>query len=222
MTQYKSIFHWGHSGGSRRYPLNFRGAFFLTIAHNARFSSYFFRARRRIARRSQTLAELSFVYIMLSLGFSAAARHSQIVMFCSSLMYIAFGYMIWTVLENAADTHEGSGFRLLAAPARWRRNGVEFLRGLGALAGLDGLCRCLDEYRFNGGDDLQRRTYSFPCYGNCAYAASNDFSAVERRVHRSEYHFAGCRNSPSDDPAHEKTISLGRSLCISATVYCGL
>lgn len=100
---------------------------------DAGLASNFLRARSRIARRRRTLSEIGLAYVAISLLIASFAPHSELVLFVGCVIYIAFGYMIWTVLENAEQTGEGNGFRLMTSPTRWRRNGVNFLHGLGIL-----------------------------------------------------------------------------------------
>jgi len=67
-----------------------------------------------------------------SLGIAVFVKQSIWILGCAAFVYIAFGYMIWTTLENVGSTEKGSGFNLLLTPSRWRRNGVSFTTGIGA------------------------------------------------------------------------------------------
>ena len=99
----------------------------------ARLLSYLLRARRRIALRSQGLMELSLAWMVWTVLLAVASEHSIMLRLCGSIVYLAFGYMIWTILEEKADSSEGSGYRLMANPTRWRRNGLAFFHGFAAI-----------------------------------------------------------------------------------------
>jgi hypothetical protein len=96
-----------------------------------RYATYFDVAWRRILRRRQTLGELSISYTAASLTIALLIRQSMWMLGCAALVYIAFGYMIWTTLENTESSEKGSGFHLLLHPRHWHRNGISFRAGIG-------------------------------------------------------------------------------------------
>jgi hypothetical protein len=86
---------------------------------------------RHIARCRGALLELSLAYALISVGLTALARLSPWFLAGSLLVYLAFGSMISTVLEERADPAQGSGLRLLLRPGMWRRNGLPFRVAVG-------------------------------------------------------------------------------------------
>lgn len=81
---------------------------------------------RHIARHRGALLELSISYVLISIGLAALARFSPWFLVGSLLVYLAFGSMISTTLEERADPPQGRGLRLLLRPGSWRRNGLPF------------------------------------------------------------------------------------------------
>jgi hypothetical protein len=93
---------------------------------NHRYAASFGSIGNRLVRRRQALIELGIAYVLAATGLAALVSLSQMFVLVALMIYLAFGSMIWTVLDQPADPGTGSGIKLLLQPGRWRRRGMNY------------------------------------------------------------------------------------------------